>query len=100
MKAYAIEWSERAVSELGEIRVYLGPGLAILLNRELRLATDRLSANPEIAPRMWHRGRRHPRYRRLILLRTPYHLYYLVHHARRAVVILCVWHEKQMPPKL
>ncbi len=39
MKAYAIEWSERARAELDEIRAYLGPGLAVLLIEELRLAT-------------------------------------------------------------
>jgi plasmid stabilization system protein ParE len=100
VKAYAIEWSDRAQEQVEEIRDYLGPGLSILFDEELRLATDRLSAYPEIAPRMWYRGRRHPRYRRLILLRTPYHLYYEVDHARQAVMILRVWHEKRRPPRL
>ena len=51
MKAYAIRWSARAWAEVEDIRAYLGPGLAVILDAELELATERLSANPEMAPR-------------------------------------------------
>jgi plasmid stabilization system protein ParE len=100
VKAYTIRWTPRAEALAEEIRAYLGPFLARTFDEELDLAADRLSANPEIAPRMWYRGRRHPRYRRLILLRTPYHLYYMVQHGEQAVVILRVWHEKRRQPRL
>jgi hypothetical protein len=83
-----------------EIRSWLGPGLAVMLDAELVLATDRLSANPEIAPRVWWRAKRHPRVRRLVLLRCPFHLYYAVEHAKKGIVILSMWHEKRMPLKL
>jgi plasmid stabilization system protein ParE len=100
VKAYAIRWSARARAEVEEIRAYLGPGLAVMLDAELELATERLSANPEIAPRAWWRGKRHPRVRCLILLRCPFHLYYAVEHAKEGIVILSLWHEKRRPPKL
>ncbi len=83
-----------------EIRAYLGPGLAVMLDAELELVTERLAANPELAPRAWWRAKRHPRVRRLVLLRCPFHLYYAVEHETQGIVILSVWHEKRRPSKL
>jgi plasmid stabilization system protein ParE len=100
VKAYAIQWSARARAEVEEIRAYLGSGLAIMLDAELELVTERLSENPELAPRAYWRATRHPRVRRLILLRCPFHLYYAVDHTKQRIVVLSVWHEKRKPPKL
>lgn len=62
-----------------------------LFDDELDDALKRLRLSPE-SGRLYTTTRRSRRVRRLLLLRTRYHLYYAVDDRLETITILAVWH--------
>lgn len=73
----------------------LAPGL---LAGEIEEALDLLTHVPLLGPRARLRG--HPTARRLLLRRTGYHLYYVVHEALRELVIVYFRHARRRPHRV
>ncbi len=93
MRRYRVEITSRARAQVLEISRWwranrgLRPGL---FGDEFRTARRQLARFPLTGPNYDAPGFTHVR--RLLLVRTQHHVYYLLDDALKAVIIVAVWH--------
>ena len=104
MRPFSTVFSARAVRESNEARTWLGEHMGQefvdRLSNEVNAALDRLEHCPESGAIVRTRARAQPFTRRIILGRSGYHLYYRPHLATSVIEVVCLWHEKRVPPKV
>jgi plasmid stabilization system protein ParE len=101
MRSFIVSWQPDATLDVLRARGYLGPARAEDLDTEIDAVVMRLAALPESGARVQvRRGEWHKNLRKVILSRSPYHLYYLVDVARERLIIVALRHERQRPRRL
>jgi plasmid stabilization system protein ParE len=99
MRCFAVLWTRRASLQVLRARTFLGPVRAADLDQELESVRERLEALPEVGAPVLRRGTWDLTLRRVILARTPFHVYYRLDIEQQNIEIVSLWHEKQRPPR-
>jgi plasmid stabilization system protein ParE len=100
MRQFAVLWDPRASLDVLSARTLLGPVRAAALDEELELLATRLAVLPEMGAPVKTRKEWSLVVRRLVLTRSPYHLYYRLSLVAERVVLFALWHENRRPPRL
>lgn len=100
MRQFTVLWDQCASLDLLSARTFLGPVRAAALDEELNHLRKRLSALPEMGAPVKTRKEWSLVVRRLILSRSPYHLYYRLNLPAERVVLVALWHESRRPPRI
>jgi len=100
MRNFTVRWRPQGSLHVLQARAFLGPYRAAVLDQELEEIRERLSALPESgAPVKTRRGWSLD-VRKMILTRSPYHLYYRLDLEGKRVILFTLWHENRRPPRL
>ncbi len=95
--AYKLQVNRRAEADVEEAVAWYEKqsyGLGIELLIEFLALTDSIAQHPT------HYLLKHPPYRRALMKKFPYVVYFAVNEPAKEVVVLTVWHSKRDPEKL
>lgn len=99
MRQFTILWDPQGSLDVLSARAFLGPVRAADLDDELEQVRERLAALPELGAPVKTRRAWSLIVRRVILGRSPYHLYYRVNLQEERVVLFALRHESRRPPR-
>jgi plasmid stabilization system protein ParE len=104
MRLFTVILSERAKREIAAARRWqteqIGAHRAADMDDELAAALERLEALPEMGPRVQVRKKPSATFRRVILGRCGYHVYYRVYRDVWEIDVVCFWHGRRRSPRL
>lgn len=99
MKRVAIVVSRRAAREIDDAATWWAArGWPTLIDDAIAAVLARLSAFPEMAPKIAIRGKRSATRRASV--EHGYHLYYEYDARAERILLRCFWHERRQEPRL